>query len=184
MTHIRQTIRNYVATQLTGATNAGANVYKSKVTPFWNNLPAINIFTMRDEAEPPFELGPVRQKVPVTIHIYAAVKHNDDYADNLDALCEQIESKMDYFLGGNVQSCLYDGTNIVFRDEGDKNLAIAEITYKATHIYEEKGMVNPDTLSDLDSIHIDYDLADPNDGSTEGPDGQTDAQDIVDNLQS
>ena len=51
--HIRQQIRERVATTLTGLTTTSSNVFQSRVYPLENaNLPAIIIYTKSEDSEP------------------------------------------------------------------------------------------------------------------------------------
>lgn len=184
MTHIRTTVRNYVVAKLqtSPVTNASTRVFNTRVEPFQpeETLPAINVVTPEERADPPFQIGPISQKAYFTLVIEAIVRHLDNYATDLDALCEQIQNKLDYYLGNNVQSCLYQGTQMAINEEGEVPIALARINYLVEYEFTEKGI--PASPDDLVSIHADWDLADPNNGSVVGPDGQIDAQDIIDNL--
>ena len=51
--HIRQQIRERIATNLTGLTTTGTRVYQSRVYPLEdNNLPGLIIYTVSEESEP------------------------------------------------------------------------------------------------------------------------------------
>jgi hypothetical protein len=51
--HVRQQIRERVATTLTGLTTTGSKVYQSRVYPLAaNNLPGLLVFTNSETSEP------------------------------------------------------------------------------------------------------------------------------------
>ena len=53
--HIRQQIREYFGTTLTGLTTTGSNVYESRVYPIENaKLPALVIYTKSETSEPSY----------------------------------------------------------------------------------------------------------------------------------
>ena len=52
MSHVRQQIRERVATTLTGLTTTGSRVYQSRVYPLGpNNLPGLLVFTSSESSE-------------------------------------------------------------------------------------------------------------------------------------
>lgn len=174
MTHKRVLVRNYLVTLLTGQTAAGSRVYNSKALPFLGTLPAVNLLTLSEKAGEPYQQVPIEQKVDLSIDILAIVQANEGYADTLDSLCEQIENRIDYKLGGLVNSCVYQSTDIDYREEGQKLLAFARISYKAEYLIEEKALTLAADSDDLESIATGWDMA--------PTDEQIDANDLISNL--
>lgn len=174
--HIRQQIRNYVVGRLNNVTSAGARVYDSRTLES-TDFPMINLATLRERFLEVFNQSPFEVRLSCELEIQAIVKISDTFAADLDNLCEQIESRMDMTLGGLVEVCAYNSTDIIFLDDQEVQVAIAKIIYNAEYLKPEGTLV--DTSSDLNIIHVDYDLTDPAIGPGPGPDGQIDATDIV-----
>ena len=119
------------------------------------------------------------ERLASELEIQAVIKVDDNFAKTLDTLCQQIENRIDYSLAELVDSCTYNSTEIIFLEEQENVLAIAKMTYQVEYMKEEP-VLPADDEANLDQFHVDYDMADPNDGSVTGPDGQIDATDIVD----
>ena len=149
-------------------------------------FPSINVTLGDDRAEPPFEIGAVNQFVTTELQIQAMVKSNETYADDRDSLCQEIHDAIPYFLGNDesnplytVQSCLYQGMTPINHIEAGETFCGGIMRFDVKWVKPEGGLAT--NLSDLNSIHLDYDMADPSiDGM--GSDEQIDAQDIISDL--
>jgi hypothetical protein len=94
--HKRLTIRNKFVELLTGNTDCGANVFKSRARPFiqaegWQEeLPAIIVYTS-DETVTKYDDAPAcwRRTPNVVVEIHAAADEDTD--DFLDHVAEQVE---------------------------------------------------------------------------------------------
>jgi hypothetical protein len=185
--HIRTQIRNYVCNRLVGKTDAGNRVYESKVTPNQGPFPIIGVYTLADtktadRSEAPYE---ETRNITLEVQIEHMATGNPSFAADLDAICLRVESLIDYKLGGRIQEiqgCKYRDTNVIFKDDGEKMTAVAAMSFDVVYDWTEPNFEDPAVLDDLKWIYNTYDLADPNNGSGEGPDGQIDAQDIVGDL--
>ena len=80
MTHRRQTIRTLAIALLTGQTNAGARVYDSQMKPITKEttFPLINVYTMGDRSDPPYNTHGKKYQNYTALNIEAIVKLNVD----------------------------------------------------------------------------------------------------------
>lgn len=93
--HVRQQIRERIATDLTGLTTTASRVYQSRVYPLAdNNLPGIIIYT-KEESSDPVGMGANRQverTLTVTIQAYCEAVNNID--DTIDTICKEVETAL------------------------------------------------------------------------------------------
>lgn len=160
MAHPRQLIRHAVAAALTGATAAGANVYKTRVLPFRRNgLPAVAVYTLTesvrtDEKSAPRELER-RTELVVEGAVQAASTENAD--DALDALALEIEAALhaDPTFGGTAADSILSSTEIDVAGEGEQMIGVVKLTYEVTYYaYADVGT----TLDDFKTANIRHNL--------------------------
>jgi hypothetical protein len=179
MTHMRTQVRDYAVTRLTNRTVASGRVYNAKFIPEHGPFPIINVVTTSERTEQILGKAPLILEKSFNLHIELAVKALDDFMTTLDALEYQVEPLIDFTLGGLVKECVYQSSEISVDARGETPLAFSKVTYKVLYDWMEAGATDED-LADLLKLYTDFDLADPNDGSASGPDGQIDMQTIVD----
>lgn len=176
--HIRKQVRQYVVERLIGHTYAEDRVTNSQFSAFMDRaFPFINVATPSERFVEMVEESPYTVRMVMDLVIEPVIQQSVGFADALDDLCQQVEQRIDAALGGLVESCLYDNTETFFSEEGDVPLGLARITYTVTYLKQEA--FNLEDLTELNTIHVIWDMADPNNGATDGPDGQIDAQDTV-----
>lgn len=182
MSHVRTQIRNYVLNRLTGNTNAESRVYNSKITPNKGDFPVIGVYTPKDSFQEELSASPYEQRRVCTLEIHCSVVQNATFQDELDALCLQLEQFIDYRLGGGldeIESCEYKDTEILLNREGEFPIATAIIIYEVTYIWTETLLVDPASLSDLNSLYVQWDMKDLTVTGAPGPDGQIDKTDEI-----
>ena len=96
--HIRQQIREYFGTNLTGLSTTGANVYESRVYPIENSkLPALIIYTKSETSEP-IVIGTDRvmsRELSVVVEGYA--KAASDFDDTIDTISKEVEQAIEKY---------------------------------------------------------------------------------------
>jgi hypothetical protein len=179
--HPRTKIREYVCALLSGKTPAATRVHDTRVVALGGDMPTINVYTLDDRMEEEISHTPheIRVVCPLVIEVSAFV--NDTFAQDLDALCLQIESLIDFRLGGNAEKCIYASTTFGFDQEGDRVFAIAKITYNV-YFQKTEGGLNTE-FGIFDKFYGAWDMADPNiPGDDSGKDGQIDAIDQLEDI--
>ncbi len=142
--HIRQQIREYFGTNLTGLTTTGSNVYQSRVYPLDNTrLPALLIYT-KSEASEPIVIGTDRvmsRELSVVVEGY--VKSTANFDDTIDTISKEVEEAIaaDRTLGGLAKDTYIESTEISFNAEGEKPLGFVSLTFISNYYVKEK---NPD----------------------------------------
>ena len=142
--HIRQQIREYFGTNLTGLSTTGSNVYESRVYPIENSkLPALIIYTKSETSEP-IVIGTDRvmsRELSVVVEGYA--KATSDFDDTIDTISKEVEQAIaaDRTLDGKAKDTYLESTEIDFNGEGEKPLGYVSLTFLTNYYVKEK---NPD----------------------------------------
>ena len=144
MSHVRQQIREYFGTNLTGLTTTGSNVFESRVYPLDNTrLPALLIYT-KSEASEPIVIGTDRvmsRELAVVVEGY--VKSTTNFDDTIDTISKEVEEAIaaDRTLGGLAKDTYIESTEITFNAEGEKPMGYVSLTFISNYYVKEK---NPD----------------------------------------
>ena len=144
MSHVRQQIREYFGTNLTGLTTTGSNVFESRVYPLDNTrLPALLIYT-KSEASEPIVIGTDRvmsRELSVVVEGY--VKSTTNFDDAIDTISKEVEEAIaaDRTLGGLAKDTYIESTEITFNAEGEKPMGYVSLTFISNYYVKEK---NPD----------------------------------------
>ena len=142
--HIRQQIREYFGTTLTGLSTTGSNAYESRVYPIENSkLPALVIYTKSETSEP-IVIGTDRvmsRELSVVVEGYA--KATSDFDDTIDTISKEVEEAIaaDRTLDGLAKDCYLESTEIEFNGEGEKPLGYVSLTFLTNYYVQE---TNPD----------------------------------------
>ena len=142
--HIRQQIREYFGTTLTGLSTTGSNVFESRVYPIENTkLPALVIYTKSETSEP-IVIGTDRvmsRELSVVVEGYAKATTNFD--DTIDTISKEVEEAIaaDRTLDGKAKDTYLESTEIEFNSEGEKPLGFVSLTFISNYYVKEK---NPD----------------------------------------
>ena len=140
MAHKRQSIRERVATTLTGLTTTGSNVFQSRVYPIENTkLPCLLIYT-REETSEPLVMNPPRtiEKV-LSLVVEGYVKANTTFDDTIDTICEEVEEALftDRLINDLALDSFLVNTEISYNGDGDNPLGIVVMTFQITYHHTE-----------------------------------------------
>jgi hypothetical protein len=130
MPHVREQIRNTVATLLSGI--AGGRVYTSRVYPL-EVLPAVGIFANSEISTQDPNLAAARLNREVDLVIEIAAEAISDVDATVDVIASSVESALaaNPTLSGIAVDVTLTGTTIEIEDSGDIPLAFARLTYRA-----------------------------------------------------
>lgn len=184
MSSNRKAIRAYITARLINQTAAEDRVYDARILPTLKEqgFPMVSVFTPSETKERMLsETPPIQYERVARIEIEVVIRKNDTYASDLDDLCDEIEALMDYTLGGTCEECEWNSFDTIMDDKGEMPFIIGQLVYTAKYTGEEP-LIDIDSLPDLETIHTDWDMANPNDGTVTGPDGTIDAIDSLENL--
>ena len=140
MAHLRQQIRERVATTLTGLTTTGSNVFQSRVYPIENTkLPCLLIYT-REESSEPLDMSPPRTiEKRLSLVVEGYVQANSNYDDTIDTITKEVEVDMygDMLINNLAKDSFLVSTDISFNGEGDNPLAIVVMTFEIPYHHTE-----------------------------------------------
>ena len=136
MAHKRQSIRERVASTLTGLTTTGSNVFQSRVYPIENTkLPCLLIYT-REETSEPLTTNPPRaiEKV-LSLVVEGYVKANTNFDDTIDTICEEVEEALftDRLINDLALDSFLVNTEISYNGDSDNPLGIVVMTFQITY---------------------------------------------------
>ena len=140
MAHLRQQIRERVATTLTGLTTTGSNVFQSRVYPIENTkLPCLLIYT-REESSEPLDMSPPRTiEKRLSLVVEGYVKANSNYDVTIDTITKEVEVAMygDRLINNLAKDSFLVSTDISFNGEGDNPLGIVVMTFEIPYHHTE-----------------------------------------------
>ena len=144
------------------------------------SLPEVSLYTLNEQATETLDLNPPGQTFTVELVVNAIVgikRGPSEALDQLDALCLVVENALGGTLGGIADSCLLQSTTIEPLTLGNKDIYGAVLIYNVNYTYTVQPPA-PADLADLDTIHIQWDMAEPSLPGG-GPDEQIDAEDTL-----
>ncbi len=129
--HVRQRLREAIATAVTGLTTTGARVYQSRVYPTANaQLPGLLVYTSErgNETSQPITLaGPRTLERTLAVMVEARARQTADLDDRLDTVCKEVEAALaaDITRGGLCHDCYLSGTTVQLSGDGDQPIGAA-----------------------------------------------------------
>jgi len=92
MSHVRQQIREAIATALTGLPTTGARVFQTRVYPVEDvDLPALLIYSQNEDSTPISITAPRTMERSLLLQVEAVAKGVTDLDDELDTICAEVE---------------------------------------------------------------------------------------------
>ena len=142
--HVRQQIREYFGTTLTGLTTTGANVFESRVyTLQENTLPSLVIYTKSETSEPIVISTNRLMSRDLSVVIEGYVKATSNFDDTIDTISKEVEEAIaaDRTLGGLAKDTYVESTEIEFNAEAEQPLGFVSLTFLTNYYVKEN---NPD----------------------------------------
>lgn len=137
MSHVRQQIRNRIATLVTGLTTTGSSVYKMRRYALDDaKLPAVMVYSM-DENSSLLTIGSRTLRRVINVSVEVVVKGvSTAVSDTLDTCCVEVEEAIaaDFTLNGLAKSCILTSTQIDVMVEGERTISSARMTYAVEYI--------------------------------------------------
>ena len=131
MAHLRQQIRERIATLCTGLSTTGSNVFQSRLYPIEDSsLPCLLIYTTSEDSEV-IEMAtprPMQRSISVVIQGVYSARQPDD---NLDTIAKEVEVVMagDKDINSLASSSYLQSTEIEVNAEGTKPIGVIRLTY-------------------------------------------------------
>jgi len=137
MAHVRTSIRNNIATTVTGLATTGASVFKTRLFPLGSaKLPALCVYT-KSEAVAMNTMTPPRQQVRnLDVMIEAYVKGTSSIDDTLDTIAVEIEEALatDITRGGFARDTKVTNFEVDYDGEGDQSIGVARFTIAVDYV--------------------------------------------------
>lgn len=137
MAHVRQQIRDQIATTLTGLTTTGSNVYKMRRYALDDaKLPALCIYTV-DETSNLITIGARTLRRVINVNVETILKGSSTaISDSLDAVCVEVEEAMAaaFDVGGLAKSAILISTEVDLNVEGEKTIGSARMVYSVEYV--------------------------------------------------
>jgi len=131
MAHLRQQIRERIATLCTGLSTTGSNVFQSRLYPIEDSsLPCLLIYTTSEDSEVAEMASPrpMQRSLSVVIQgVYSATQPDD----NLDTIAKEVEVVMagDVDINSLASSSYLQSTEIEVNADGKKPIGVIRLTY-------------------------------------------------------
>jgi hypothetical protein len=173
LTHWRRLIRERVVARLTGTTLAGARVFDSLPWDRWpREVPAIFVYTGRDELEPWRQSGGRAYKATTTVHVELFVtsvggptpQHAaavlDDLIEDVEAALDSDPTLRDPVAPHDRAAC--NGLEVSIEtdfERGDRTVAGgARVTWRYEYVREALERPTPPTTGELEQLVVEYEL--------------------------
>jgi len=129
MSHVRQQIREQVATAVTGLALTGSNVFQSRVYPVEKaSLPCLLVFTDSESVETETAGIAALQRRNTVVTVQAIASATTDLDDTLDTICSQVETAI-YGASTISNDTRLLNTDIELTAIGEKPVGTATMTY-------------------------------------------------------
>ena len=131
MAHLRQSIRERIATDVTGLSTTGSNVFQSRVYPVEDgSLPCLLVYTTSEESEVT-EMASPRPMPRILNVIVQGVVGATTPDDTLDTISKEVEVALagDVTINSLANNSFLSSTEIEFNAEGAKPIGIVRLNY-------------------------------------------------------
>ena len=131
MAHLRQSIRERIATDVTGLSTTGSNVFQSRVYPVEDaSLPCLLVYTTSEESEVT-EMASQRPMTRFLNVIVQGVVGATTPDDTLDTISKEIEVAMagDVSINSLANNSYLSSTSIEFNSDGAKPIGTVMLNY-------------------------------------------------------
>ena len=132
MAHLRQSIRERIATDVTGLSTTGSNVFQRRVYPVEDSsLPCLLVYTTSEESE----VTEIASPRPMTRLLNVIVQGVVGTATNPDDTLDTISKEVEVVLAGDVtinnlaNNSFLSSTEIEYSAEGAKPIGIVRLNY-------------------------------------------------------
>lgn len=128
--HVRQQLREAIATAVNGLTETGGRVFQSRVYPIEiDQLPCLVVTADGDSVNAETVHHPYQQNRTTTIRIEAYARAVSDLDDTLDLICKEVEIALGSISSGIATDCYFQGTQIEFDSLGEQPVGKATLIY-------------------------------------------------------
>lgn len=128
--HVRQQLREAMASALTGLTTTSTRVFQSRIYPIeTSQLPCLVVTSDGDSVSAESAHRPHQQQRTTTVRIEAYAMAKSDLDDTLDTICKEIETALGALTSGVAADCYLRGTKLDYEALGDQPVGKATLIY-------------------------------------------------------
>ena len=131
-THVRQQIRDRIASNVTGLSTTGDRVYKSRVWPLnADTMPALLVYSTSEDSVTDIMGRSLVMNRELSVVVEGYVRNITVYDDKVDTIAKEVEIAMaaDQTLNNLAKISYLSGTEISYSGEGDQPIAVVSMTY-------------------------------------------------------
>ena len=131
MAHLRQSIRERIATDVTGLTTTGSNVFQSRVYPIEDSkLPCLLVYTTSEDSEVTEMASPRPMTRTLNVVVQGVVGATTP-DDTLDLISKEVEVALagDVTVNSLANNSFLSSTEIEFNAEGAKPIGTVILNY-------------------------------------------------------
>ena len=131
MAHLRQSIRERIATDVTGLSTTGSNVFQSRVYPIEDgSLPCLLVYSTSEESEVT-EMASPRPITRILNVVVQGVVGATTPDDTLDTISKEVEVALaaDVNINSLAHNSFLSGTEIEFNSDGAKPIGTVMLNY-------------------------------------------------------
>ena len=131
MAHLRQSIRERIATDVTGLSTTGSNVFQSRVYPIEDgSLPCLLVYTTSEESEVT-EMASPRPITRILNVVVQGVVGATTPDDTLDTISKEVEVALagDVTINSLANNSFLSSTSIEFNADGAKPIGTVMLNY-------------------------------------------------------
>ena len=128
--HVRQQIRERIATTVSGLSTTGSRVYQSRIYPLATaDLPGLLIYSISEDSEIDMMGSGMNRNLSISIEGY--VRSVTELDDKIDDICKEVEVAMagDVTLNNLAKNSFLGNTNISYSADGDQPIGVVTLTY-------------------------------------------------------
>ena len=131
MAHLRQSIRERVATDVTGLTTTGSNVFQTRLYPVESaSLPCLLVYTTSEESEVTEMASPRPMSRSLNVVVQGVVSSTQP-DDTLDLISKEVEVALagDVTINSLASNSYLSSTEIEINADGSKPVGIVMLNY-------------------------------------------------------
>ena len=131
MAHLRQSIRERIATDVTGLTTCGTNVFQSRIYPIEDSkLPCLLVYTTSEDSEVTEMASPRPMSRTLNVVVQGVVGATTP-DDTLDLISKEVEVALagDVSINSLANNSFLSSTEIEFNAEGAKPIGTVILNY-------------------------------------------------------
>ena len=135
MAHLRQSIRERIATDVTGLSTTGSNVFQSRFYPIEDaSLPCLLVYSTTEDSEPTEMASPrpMTRNLNVVVQGVVSATQPDD---TLDLISKEVEVALaaDVTINDLAHNSFLSGTEIEFNSDGAKPIGTVMLNYSVEY---------------------------------------------------